>query len=375
MKKKHVIKSLSLKFFLLFVGILWASSTAALVIIVAAKWNASQSSVIADIMTKAEFFQKFYNENPADFSNLIEFMDDSDTKVSVFSGYQELKESAFYRNEITEEQYNRLMSGDTLKVEQFKKYRFMPFVGFRAGNKAVLIHPRVSLAGNFKGSALVLFICSCLGSIMTAIAAGLVVRPIKKLTAAAREVSKGNFNITVEPKSSDEIGQLTETFNVMTGELKNMEYLRKDFISSVSHEFKTPITAIQGFAKLIREKQLPREQFEEYADIIISETGRLSNLSTNLLRLSALENQAIHDKFAEFSLDEQIRRVILLLENKWSEKNIDFDLDQNETRYSGNEELMQQVWINLMSNAVKFSYRGGDSINEPIFNKSFRVQG
>jgi len=141
----------------------------------------------------------------------------------------------------------------------------------------------------------------------------------------------------------------------MTRELKGIEYLRKDFINSVSHEFKTPIASIQGFAKLLQKGNLSEEEKQEYTNIIVEETSRLSNLSSNILKLSKLENQEMIDRKAIFSLDEQIRRSILLLEHEWSKKNICFDIELDSVKFPGDEELLQQVWINLLGNAIKFS--------------------
>jgi signal transduction histidine kinase len=145
----------------------------------------------------------------------------------------------------------------------------------------------------------------------------------------------------------------------MTKELKGIEYLRKDFISSVSHEFKTPIASIQGFAKLLQNNDLTEEERQEYTQIIIEETTRMSKLSSNILNLSRLENQGMIENKTIFSLDEQIRKSILLLELEWCEKNIDFDIELDPVQFIGDEELLQQVWINLLSNAIKFSNENG----------------
>jgi signal transduction histidine kinase len=175
------------------------------------------------------------------------------------------------------------------------------------------------------------------------------------LNRAVQEVAKGNFDVKVDNKSTDEVGQLTKNFNKMAMELKRIEYLRKDFINSVSHEFKTPLASIQGFAKLLQKGNLSEVEKQEYADIIVEETDRLSRLSSNILRLSSLDNKEIIDRTTLFSLDEQIRKVILLLEHEWNKKNIDFDIELDEIQYQGDEELLQQVWINLLNNAIKFS--------------------
>ena len=145
-------------------------------------------------------------------------------------------------------------------------------------------------------------------------------KPILQLNNATQEVAKGNFDVMVVNDSQDEIGQLTISFNKMAKELKSIEYLRKDFVSNVSHEFKTPISSIQGFAKLLENKDLTEQERQEYLGIIMEETERLSNLSSNILKLSKLESQDIVFNKIEYSLDEQIRRIMLLLEPKWCEK-------------------------------------------------------
>lgn len=198
-----------------------------------------------------------------------------------------------------------------------------------------------------------------IGSLLIALLSKRAIKPILKLTAATKEVAKGNFDVEVVNHSKDEIGQLTKSFNSMAKKLKNIEYLRKDFISSVSHEFKTPIASIQGFAKLLNQEGLSEKERKEYADIIIEETGRLSNLSSNILKLSGLENQDEIENKELFSLDEQIRRTILLLEPEWSKKNLQFDIDLEDVNFFGDEELLHQVWVNLLQNAIKFSYENG----------------
>jgi len=194
-----------------------------------------------------------------------------------------------------------------------------------------------------------------IGIILTMVLTKRVVRPIIRLTEATRRVATGNFDIELEVRSNDEIGLLTENFNRMVRELQNMEVLRKDFINNVSHEFKTPMASIKGFANLLKDPDMTEEERRDYLDIIVYETDRLAHLSSNLLKLSKLENQEIPELGETFSLDEQIRRAVLLLEGKWREKNLNFDIDMEKMTFQGSEELMQQVWLNLLGNAIKFS--------------------
>jgi len=197
-----------------------------------------------------------------------------------------------------------------------------------------------------------------IGSILMLIASGIIVRPVRKLNAATEKIAKGDFDIQLENKRNDEIGQLIENFNIMAKELAGMEMLRNDFISDISHEFRTPLTSIEGYAKLLRDCKSEEER-NEYIDIITEETKRLSMLSGNILLLNRIENENITLAKNLFRLDEQIRQVILSHENKWSNKDINLQLDLDETTYEGNEMLLYQAWLNLFDNAIKFSKAHG----------------
>jgi signal transduction histidine kinase len=156
-----------------------------------------------------------------------------------------------------------------------------------------------------------------------------------------------------------ELGDLERTFNQMASDLDGIEMFRNDFINNFSHEFKTPIVSIRGFARRLQQENLTEEQKKEYIDIIVAESERLSTMAQNVLLLTKLENQNIVSEKTEFYLDEQIRRCILLLEKTWSEKDIELDLDFDEIKYVFNEEMLSHVWINLLSNAIKFTPDGG----------------
>ena len=208
-------------------------------------------------------------------------------------------------------------------------------------------------------TGLTFLISSIVGTIIILIVVGGIVKPIKRISKASKEVAKGNFDIEVKIKSKDEIGQLTADFNLMTKELKNIDFLRKDFVSNVSHEFKTPITSIKGFAKLIRDGKLTNDQFLEYSDIIVNESERLSLLSSNLLKISELDSQMIREQASEFSLDEQLRKTILILEVLWEKKEIEFDIEFEKISIIGDKHLLQEVWLNLIQNAIKFSNQKG----------------
>jgi signal transduction histidine kinase len=204
-------------------------------------------------------------------------------------------------------------------------------------------------------TGLTFLLSAIIGTIIILIVVRGIVKPIKCISKASKEVAKGNFDIEVKIKSKDEIGQLTADFNLMTKELKNIDFLRKDFVSNVSHELKKTITSIKGFAKLIREGQLSDDQISEYSGIIVNESDRLSLLSSNLLKLSELDSKMIREQATVFSLDEQIRKTILILETQWSKKEIEFDIELDEIVITADKHLLQEVWLNLIQNAIKFS--------------------
>ncbi len=204
-----------------------------------------------------------------------------------------------------------------------------------------------------------LIISTVIATIISGIASKRILRPIRTLSKATEEVAKGNFSVKIGIPKDYEFALLAKNFNKMVHELSSIETLRNDFVSNVSHEIKTPIASIQGFAKLIQDKNLNDDERSEFTDIIISESSRLSKLTSNILKLSKLENQEVITGKAEFALDEQIRCAILIMEPEWSEKGIDLDIDLDKVSIIGNEDLLQQVWLNIIGNAIKFTEKGG----------------
>lgn len=182
------------------------------------------------------------------------------------------------------------------------------------------------------------------------------IQPIQNISNAFDVLSKGDFSVSVsENDSIPEIREMGKRFNAMVHDLSHVEALRTDFIESVSHEFKTPITSIEGYATLLQNSHLSPEKHNHYVEIIIENSRRLSNLSSNILMLSKLENQEIIPDKSKYRIDEQIRKAILMLEKKWTEKNIDFDMELPFQLYCGNEQLLERVWSNIIDNAIKYS--------------------
>lgn len=185
--------------------------------------------------------------------------------------------------------------------------------------------------------------------------------PILKLGKAMQQVAEGDFSVRLEAKKEmKEIRDIYSNFNLMAKELGATEILQTDFVSNVSHEFKTPISAIEGYVTLLQgSEQTISEEQEIYIEKILFNTKRLSHLVGNILLLSKIDNQAIQSHQTKYRLDEQIRQSIVMLESEWSKKEIEFDVEMEDIAYVGNESLMHHVWDNLISNAVKFSPPGG----------------
>ena len=206
---------------------------------------------------------------------------------------------------------------------------------------------------------LMILLCIVLGMALTFFFSKKALNPIRKVIVAIHKGAQGDFNVQVELKGIGELEELSQSFNKMTNELSSIETLRSDFVNNFSHEFKTPIVSLRGFAKMLKGGELSEEERQEYLDIIIAESERLAVLSTNVLSMSKYENIEIIPDKTPFRLDEQIRRVILLMEPKWSRKELSVNVEMNEVTYKGNEDFTQQIWINLLDNAIKFSYQGG----------------
>lgn len=182
-----------------------------------------------------------------------------------------------------------------------------------------------------------------------------VFRSIMDVINATQEVAKGNFHVKLEETQRfDESQCLAHNFNIMTQELANTEIFRNDFVRNVSHEFKTPLSAIEGYATLLQNPSLSPEKRDFYIRKILHNSKRLSSLTDQILALSKLEHREIDTNMTCFSLDEQIREVILLFEDIWTKKDLDLTIDLDTTDYYGNYELLAQVWQNLIGNAVKF---------------------
>lgn len=221
---------------------------------------------------------------------------------------------------------------------------------------------------------LTVVIGSAIIGVITALFVGkLFIKPIESMSNALNELSGGDFSVRVSQKHKiKEISQMSQSFNKMAYALSQVETLQNDFLTNVSHEFKTPISSIEGYATLLQDTSLPETTRERYLAKIIYNSRKLSDLSENILLLSKIENQQSIPKKKSFRLDEQIRKCVLSLEDKWTQKDITFDLRLQSLNYLANELLLERVWCNIIDNAIKHSYEGSE-IHISLFERQGNI--
>ncbi|REK77701.1 sensor histidine kinase [Paenibacillus paeoniae] len=262
-------------------------------------------------------------------------------------------------SEVTLEQINQVLSGETLQVNS---KGFVPVllgipIQTETGTKAMFAEPLAASSV----SLLIKFLTNCLiaGSLLILVAAVFLVKPIKKLTEATRLIAAGDFNVKLNIKQKGELGTLARSFEEMTRDLKQLEQMRREFVSNVSHEVQSPLTSISGYAIALKQTGITESERGRYLDIIISEAKRMSKMSDSLLKLSMLESNSQQLQMTSLRLDEQIRRVIVAIQPQWSARNIDFELNMRAVTLAADHDQLNQVWTNILGNSIKFSQDGG----------------
>lgn len=223
------------------------------------------------------------------------------------------------------------------------------------------------LNGLFNQTILVFLILGTffiIGAALTLIISKYLMHPMNKIINATNELAEGNYKVRLSFSGlfgkHPTIAEFTDAFNEMAEELDHTEIMSTDFVNNFSHEIKTPVASIAGFAKLLQNKDLSDEKRTEYAGIIEEESKRLSQVAANTLTLAKIENQKKLEDITHYNLSEQIRNILLLLEKKWSEKNLDLHLRFTEVFINANKDLLNEVWLNLLDNAIKFSNQNGE---------------
>ncbi|MBO4262166.1 MAG: HAMP domain-containing histidine kinase [Clostridia bacterium] len=181
------------------------------------------------------------------------------------------------------------------------------------------------------------------------------IRAIKDL---AEKIRKGQYDVSAEGLTGG-FKEAGKSLEQLAEHLKKGESANNDFINDFSHELKTPIVSIRGFAKLLVKNEVTEEERKEYLRLIITESDRLIDLAAGTLLLDRLDNDRLDVETKLYNLSEQLRRQILMLQSEWESKNVEMIADFQEFFVVGNEELMSQLFLNVIGNAVKFSYDGG----------------
>ena len=222
---------------------------------------------------------------------------------------------------------------------------------FNDGTRPVDVRPGMVLIGGIVTVSFTILLYSTLIN-------KLIISRVKKLNEATQDVIRGDFEAQLHDPLRDEVSELTNNFSKMLEELKNNEYLSKEFVRNFSHELKTPLAAIQGYAELLHTNNLSDQERDEYTSIIVEETKRLSSLSTNMLLISQIDSTKIVPKQDEYNIAEQIRNVLQLMQLDWERKRLEFDINMKDTTILSNKELTYQIFTNLINNAIKFTEEG-----------------
>ena len=188
-----------------------------------------------------------------------------------------------------------------------------------------------------------------------------ITKPLTAMVSAAENMANGDFDARAPETGSAEIRQLSSAFNHMAAQLSTQEKTRRDFVANVSHELRSPVTSLQGFAQGMLDGTIPKEEHPKYLQVVVDETHRLSRLIGNLLNLSRIENEETSLAYSDFDVNELARRVLISRMAPLEEKHMDADVQfENESCFvHADQEQIQQVLINLIDNAVKYTPAGG----------------
>ncbi|SFL38512.1 Signal transduction histidine kinase [Paenibacillus sp. 1_12] len=280
----------------------------------------------------------------------------------------------FKNNQIAAELVRRVLEGETYKGILEERHLLMVNglfedslqnsiglpISVKGSTYAVFIRPNLEQQfGEVRILLAILFVFSFLFNIVfIVISTRYIVKPIKKLTKATQKIVSGNYNIELDVSRRDEIGNLARLFAQMAQALKQLDDMRQEFVANVSHEIQSPLASIQGFSQAILDHKATPEEEEHYLRIIEEESRRLSSLSKKLLTLAALDKEKMVIKPTSFRLDEQIRQALIMTEWQWAEKQLAIELDLSEIVITADSGLAYQIWLNLITNSIKFSLPG-----------------
>jgi len=223
--------------------------------------------------------------------------------------------------------------------------------------------------------SIIMVIAILLSILLVGIITRFIVKPIVKLTEATQSVAQGQYNIELNVSRRDELGQLADRFSQMAKSLAQLEQMRQEFVSNVSHEIQSPLASIQGFSQTLQTKRLSEEQQQHYLSIIEAESRRMSQLSKQLLMLASLDKEENILEKTTFDVAEQIKQVLFHTEWSWRSKDLTIDMSLPSTYIYGDQQLLHQVWTNLITNSIKYTLAGGViSLRITEQNKHCRIE-
>lgn len=205
--------------------------------------------------------------------------------------------------------------------------------------------------------AILLVLAILLSILLVFISTRYIVKPIVKLTEATKLITKGNYNLQLAIRRRDEIGILANQFSQMARSIEQLEEMRQEFVSNVSHEMQSPLASIQGFSQTLQSADLTEEQRKNYLAIIENESRRMSQLSKQLLTLASLDKVELDKTSCDVAA--QIKQALFLTEWSWREKDLAIDMELHSTIVQADEKMLYQVWMNLITNSIKFTGHGG----------------
>ncbi|MBC3796721.1 HAMP domain-containing sensor histidine kinase [Acetobacterium tundrae] len=352
--RKRFFNSIYFKFILIFLSILFFSATVTFSVVNYTQFGNFFDEARSELVNQTEAVQTLSQKGLSNEEIVALF----NKGVMVSWTVSTLNETGF---DLSEEDRQTIENGGTILSHQRNGNHLPGAIGKIQNGYAVtsVNIERQQISGFFDRQKATLLLMLMVGTVLTLIMVAMIVKPIKAVSEATKKVAEGDFDLRLKVKGNDELAVLARNFNIMTEALSKNDYIHRDFVSNVSHEFKTPIASIKGFGNLLKDPHISEKQRQEYVDIIVDESDRLWKLSSNVLKLSELENGILGLKKELFSLDEEIRRVVLLLQEKWETKNIDLDIQMDEIVYRGDEEMMAQVIINIFTNAINHSPADG----------------
>jgi len=267
-----------------------------------------------------------------------------------------------------------LDKGETVKIETEKHNIFStpvttiakPMLNQTFGNEYVFVHKSQnalndSLMAIYRQIVLSVAISAVLAIVLTYIFTRYMLRPLSVVTKGARQLARGHFDIWLEVKSKDEIGQLADTFNSLARDLKKNQQTRDSFVANVSHELRSPLTSMQGLVQGVIDGTIPENESLHYLNVVLDETKRLNTLISNMLNLAKMESGQFPMKMEAIEVNELVRRVLITFESKIDVKNLMVEVDfanEKEMAYASKDQIIQVIQ-NIMDNAIKFADYGG----------------